>query len=216
MSASSYLVSLLAYDRFLHIRHPQNPNLKPSTFITITSILILLAIVVPMIRLFPSDAGKKAYTSLVLINGVLTITTIILSYCGLIYLLHNQPPLPNNCRFRTQVQRERRIMKTVFTLITLYISLLTPMMIYHVLVHCVPLQLSTMSAMYIVAIMSLSLSGIANPIMYFYTNKRIRQSITRTFRRRSHSRAPRHNIRKTPTFSTPHTSRRLGLRDTRL
>ena len=82
-SMSSYCVCLLAYDRYRMIAKPYNSKIEAKKLYAIFTLLGIIAITVPAIRLIPHILALKIYNSLVLLNG----TTIIIMLCVSYYIL---------------------------------------------------------------------------------------------------------------------------------
>ena len=176
-SMSSYCVCLIAYDRYRMIAKPYNSKIDTRKLYAIFVVIAIIAITVPAIRLIPHSVALKIYSSIVLLNGTAIIVLISLSYHVLLRVLkkHNAE-LPKEQQ-EHNVVKEKEVTKIAIIIISIYIAMLSPCLLYHIFIYTAPERKATSSMMYVVAIISVSLNSTINPIIYYFANEHVRNKL---------------------------------------
>ena len=73
--------------------------------------------------------------------------------------------------------KEREVTKIAITIISIYIAMLSPCLIYYIFIYTAPERKTTSAKIYVVAIISLSINSTLNPIIYYFANEHIRNKL---------------------------------------
>ena len=176
-SMSSYCVCLIAYDRYRMIAKPHNSRMNTRKLYGIFIVIAIIAITVPAIRLIPHAVALKIYSSIVLLNGTTIIVLISLSYHVLLRMLKKHNAEQPKERKKANDIKEREVTKIAITIISIYIAMLSPCLIYHIFIYTAPERKTTSAKIYVVAIISLSINSTLNPIIYYFANEHIRNKL---------------------------------------
>ena len=176
-SMSSYCVCLIAYDRYRMIAKPHRSRMHTRKLYGIFIVIAIIAVTVPAIRLIPHTVALKIYSSIVLLNGTTIIVLISLSYHVLLRMLKKHNAEQPKERKKANDIREKEVTKIAITIISIYIAMLFPCLIYHIFIYTAPERRITSAKIYVVAIISLSINSTLNPIIYYFANEHIRNKL---------------------------------------
>ena len=175
ISLSIYLVCLLSVDRFIHIRRLTNYRIPPSTLYFILFVFLLIACIVPMLRLIPSPTVHEFYSIFVILNGFLIIFTILFSYVTALRLYVQQS-------LRTNRHREHRMYRYIAIVLMVHIIFLLPILSYHFVSYSLEISPSSQAKFYTIAIIFIMMSVVVNPLLYHLTYQQLYTRILLLFR----------------------------------
>ena len=162
ISLSIYLVCLLSVDRFIHIRRLTSYRIPPSTLYFILFVFLLIACIVPMLRLIPSPSVHEFYSIFVILDGFLIIFTILFSYITALRLYVQQS-------LHTNRHREHRMYRYIAIVLMVHIIFLLPILSYHFVSYSLEISPSSQAKFYTIAIIFIMLSVVVNPLLYHLT-----------------------------------------------
>lgn len=178
VGASSYIIVFISYDRCLHLRKLQDYRMPKRKLYAMTLLCWSMAIAIPLIRLFDSIEAKKIYSILVIMNAILILLALTLSYVGLLAMLKfHQRATNDNSTTNRRIDNERRAVRTIILILSLYVIMLIPIIIFHGLYTTKNGNRHLLAFSYIIGI-SLALgNSVVNPLVYCYRTPILKRRI---------------------------------------
>ena len=176
ISLSCYLVSLLSLERFFAVRFPMDPHVSPVKLSLSIIAIVIWAVLIPALRLIPGTLGFQIYSAAVVVNGVAIIITLVASYLNLLSILRLTKDKGSPFTRTRSAIRERKITKVIVIILTTFVLMISPMILYHLIQYLAPESRALSSKIYVFAITISCLNCLANPLLYYLTSPAIRKS----------------------------------------
>lgn len=175
IGVSTYIMAFISYDRYLHLRQLQDYHMSNKKLYSVMFGCWSAAIVIPMVRLADSIEARTIYSILVIVNGVLILLTLLTSYVVLLAMLRIRQ---TSSRFTNihQIKNERQAAKTIILIISLYVMMLIPLLIYHGL-YTIDDNLELRAKTYIVGMVLAIGNSTINPVIYCYKTPPLRKHV---------------------------------------
>lgn len=193
VGASAYIIGFVSYDRCLHLRKLQKYKMSEKKLYLILALCWSIAVVIPMVRIIDTIEAKKVYSVLVIINAMLILAVLVTSYAGLLIMLKRHQGDTVNTLNKSRLENERRAVKTVVIIITLYVIMLVPILIYHGLYSMKNVNRQLLVTSYVVGMILAVGNSALNPFIYCYRTPSLKKHMLRFLRVHAKAGTPQNN-----------------------
>lgn len=160
IGASLFNLGFISYDRSLHLRLLNNYNLSKKKLYVLLFLCWSIPFFIPLLR--KVDDSETAYSTIIVFVVGIIFVGMICCYGLIIFALRKHQETANiNCN------NERRSVKTVLMILTLYVISIIPICIYHALNFSKALSREELAKAYIMVMFLCVMNSTINPFIYY-------------------------------------------------